>query len=175
MQPSFSLALSRVDWTVFASLTFSLEPNEARAIAAAEKLLKWVSHITGVKYRRLQYVIRLENGERTGRLHLHLLLVVERRFMGYFVVADGHSSMARKFWAREFGISRFRSVESGGDSAVAYLTKDMDAGADIYELAKTARTQHLIISPDALRCIRQRIGSADTTGKQAKTLAMQVA
>lgn len=170
MQPSFALALSRVDWTVFGSLTFREELGERHAIAAAEKLLKWQSHITRTKYRRLLYVIRLENGERTGRLHLHLLTVVASRFMGYLVVAEGRSSQARQFWLRYFGMARFRAVESGGDSAVAYMTKDMDAGADNYELAKTARTQHLIISPEARRCIRQRIGSADNTLKTANTL-----
>jgi hypothetical protein len=160
-----------VDWTVFASLTFREEQREARAIVAAEKLLKWVSHITEVKYRMLSYVIRLENGERTGRLHLHMLIVVERRFSGYFVVAEGRASQAYQFWKKAYGISRFRAVESGGDSAVAYMTKDMDAGADNYELAKTARSQHLYISPEALKCIRKRIGSADTSDERTSTLA----
>jgi hypothetical protein len=130
-----------MDWSVFGTLTFAEVVSESRAMDAAESLLKWVAHIDGTKYRRLVYVIRLENGERTGRLHLHLLLVVKRRSMGYFVVAQGRTSQARNFWKR-YGISTWRSVEAGGDSVVAYITKDIDAGADIYELAKTARTQH---------------------------------
>ena len=171
MSASFSLALSRIDWTVFCSLTFRKEPSEASAIVAAEKLLKWAAHIQRMRFKDMEFVIRIETGERTGRRHLHLLLRVDRRFMGYFVVQAGRSSIARKWWIKHYGIAQFRRIESGCDSAVAYITKDMDAGADIYELAKAARSTHLIISPTALRCIRRRIGSADSQTRATNTLA----
>ncbi|HEY1663074.1 MAG TPA: hypothetical protein VGI03_11705 [Verrucomicrobiae bacterium] len=171
MNPTFGLALSRVNWTVFASLTFRQEPTEKHAMLAAEKLLKWSAHIQRVPFRDSLHAIRIETGETNGRRHLHLLLVAERRFMGYFVVPVGMASTAYKWWKKHYGISRFRSVQAGTDSAVAYITKDMDAGADIYELAKTARHQHLIISPTAMRCIRRRIESADRQERAANTLA----
>ena len=162
MQPSFALALSRVDWTVFASVTFRDEPSERRAMLAAAKLLKWCAWIEGAKFGSYQYCIRIETGERTGRRHLHLLIAVERGNLGKFVVAPGRASLAYKFCKQNFGLSRWRAVLGGSDSAVAYMTKDMDAGADIYELAKTARTQGLIISHTAERCIRRRIGLLTT-------------
>jgi len=172
MQPPFSLALSRVPWTVFCSLTFRKEPSEGLAVMAAEKLLKWCAHVQRLKYESLQYVIRVETGEVNGRRHLHLLILVEPKFIGYFVVKTGYSSIARKWWLQRYGIAHFRAIDQNQtDSAVAYITKDVDAGADIYELAKTGSKQSLIISLTALRCIRRRIGAADRQERAVNTLA----
>ncbi|HEY5296867.1 MAG TPA: hypothetical protein VIK59_02985 [Verrucomicrobiae bacterium] len=170
MSSPFCLAVARVDWTVFASLSFRNEPSERSALLAAEKLLKWVAHLQRMPFKELKYAVRIETGEAKGRRHLHLLLVVERSYLGYLVVPVGKASIAYKWWKKHYGISRFRSVLSGTDSAVAYITKDLDAGADIYELAKTARHQHLIISFAAMKWIRKRTGSADSHDTATNTL-----
>jgi|SRR5665213_65220 len=165
-QPSHSLALSRVEWNLFATLTFRKERSENSAIIAGERWLNMVSQITSTPIRELKWAMRVEKGEQFGRVHLHLLLVVPESLIGYFVVSDGRASVSYKWVKKRYGISRYRRVVSEGDSVIAYMEKDSDAGADVYELAKTGRAQTLITSSRARRCMRQRLGD---TGDERQT------
>lgn len=168
--PAYSLSLSRVRWNLFASITFKKECSEAAAIIKGMQWVNYVSQLTREPLWRMLWVMRVERGELGGRVHLHLLHVVPEPKMGLFVVSSGFSSVARKFCMKRFGMSRFRRIESEGDGAVTYATKDLDAGADSYELAKTGRAQFLITSGEAQRVMRGEVRAHATNGKLVNTL-----
>lgn len=176
MQPAFSLPLSRVPWNVFGTFTFkgSTAPSEAAQVREALCFFGWVAQIESVKRRELCWALRLENGEAGGRLHLHPLIVVSSRNLGFFAVPKGARSVASKVWKRlhaRNGISTFRRIEGENDIAVIYAVKDLDAGGDVYELAKTGRSSRLILSPGAIRMIGKR-GSAGKSYGDVSTLGM---
>jgi hypothetical protein len=162
MNEPFSFVVSLAPWNVFSTLTYKDVPSERLAKRHLEKWLRWVAHISEIKFSRLLFLARLEKGEVGRRLHLHILIVVPETVMGYFVTPPGCVPMAHKIWGR--GLTRFRRVEGQDDPAVAYLLKET-SGADSYELAKTAKGQQLVISNALIRyakCRKRVTGSAGT-------------
>jgi len=175
MQSAFSLPLSCVPWNVFGTLTFkgSDAPSEAAQVREAKRFFRWVAHQERVFFWELLWALRLENGEVGGRLHLHPLIVVSKSSLGYYAVQQGRRSVVSKAWRKlgsRNGIATFRRIESENDPAVCYTVKDLDAGADIYELAKTGRTQRLLLSPAAIRMIRRRGSAGEYQSSATNTL-----
>jgi len=161
MQPGFSLPLSRVPWNVFGTLTFKGDsaPGESAQVREALRFFDWVAHLGRIRRQCLLWALRLENGEAGGRLHIHPLIVVQSHLLGFFAVPRGARSVASKVWrrgGRRRGIAVFRKIQGVGDPAVTYIEKDVDGGADLYELAKTGRASRLLVSNAALRMIRGR-------------------
>jgi len=137
-----NLVCSAVPWTLFATLTFRRECSEKRALRSCARWLRWVAHISGVKFKRLCYVVRVESGEVGGRLHLHVLIVVPDEVVSYFVVCSKFVPVAHRRWGE--GMTKFRRCALG-DPAVSYVLKET-SGADEYEQGKTSRAQHLVLS-----------------------------
>jgi len=177
MIPAFSLALSRVPWNVFGTLTFkgSVAPSEAAQVREALGFFRWVALLERKPIWTIVWALRIENGEAAGRLHLHPLIMVTPSLLGYFHVGPGRKSIAAKSWqklGRRNGIARFRRISANGDSAVAYAVKESDAGADIYELAKTGRSDRLLFSQSAFRMMSRGKRSGEVERSATNTLVL---
>jgi hypothetical protein len=144
MSEPFSIALSRVDWSVFSTLTFRREVSVARAMDRAKSWLKWCAHVNGQRFEDFKFVVRVELGELGKRVHLHTLIAVNRTCLKLWLMSGGKVPVAHRKWA--LGLSKHRLVASSADPVVSYMLKDLDVGGDAYELAKTARTPHLMLS-----------------------------
>jgi hypothetical protein len=68
-------------------------------------------------------------------------------------------------------VATFRKIHGVGDEAVLYTIKEKDAGADVYELAKTGASQRLLVSDTALGMMRGRRQAWPVEGYEANTLA----
>jgi len=141
----FNLLLSRIDWSVFATLTFrGDEPSESRLMRECQQWHGWAAYVNHEQARRIFWVARVERGERGGRLHLHSLVRLRPEIaFRYFVPGRGLLPVAAEMWRH--GLSRFRLVDRVGDSALPYMLDDVDGGG-VHEDTKTARGRQLILS-----------------------------
>jgi len=142
-----SFLLSSVRWDIFGTLTFRKLPSDARA---ARLGVEWLGALREkFHYRASDFVwfLRVEHGERLGRVHLHCLICVKPCHVRYFIMPKGQVPSACRIWRH--GISTFRKIDSPQDPALVYTVKDLD-GADDYELRKTSRCLNVIAS-DALQ------------------------
>jgi len=151
----YSLVLSAIPWSLFGTLTFSAQASTDKALRECLRWLRWVAHISGVSYRNLVFVVRVEAGERFGRIHLHVLIVVPDEVVSYFVVRSGFVPRAHREW--RLGMTKFRRVAVTDDPAVPYCLKET-SGADEYEVGKTSRAPQIVLSHGARRvaCARKR-------------------
>lgn len=164
-----SFLLSSVPWDVFCTLTYKDAPSTEEAVRrhVDDWLLK-VRLQLRLHPNNFFYFFRVESGEQHQRLHAHVLLRVPRRFRGSFLVPHGCVSWAHKAWGR--GMTKFRSVDTRGDSALSYVEKDT-SGRDSYELQKTAQARHCYPSSALLmRAARQQSWGAvaDSAEKRAR-------
>lgn len=68
-------AIQRVDWDAFFSLTFQRKPTGYwPAVRTFFKYLRTVGPQLDLDYRSIQFALRYEHGEKTGRPHLHALM-----------------------------------------------------------------------------------------------------
>lgn len=149
---AMALVVSRVKWTVFATLTVRETVSENRLKAMCLEWLKFAAHVSGLKKDGLLWLMRIERGELGHRLHLHLLIAIPFNSLGYFVVPQGCVPIAHKMWGH--GMTRFRRIEQWCDPAVAYALKDT-SGEDEYEIGhKTARAAHVVYSKGLHRMLR---------------------
>jgi len=113
----------------------------------ALRWLRWAAHVSGRKFRDLAFMIRLERGELGNRLHAHVLIVVPEHRLGFFVLPSGMLPLAARRW--DHGMTKFRRVMSD-DPTVAYMLKET-CGASEYELTKSERAPHVVLSHAARR------------------------
>lgn len=129
--------------------------------------LDWVSDVNRMRRSRLVAAARVELGEKTFRLHLHVLIclkagIYDRYFHAGPNILRGKVPAAKK-WSR--GMARFRAVEVG-DSAVSYFTKGInnDSGADTYEIGKFNSLQTIWLSEGAKKLVAARMCSSPDAG-----------
>lgn len=70
-------SLERLNWQVFATLTFSSESrseNERKRSSCLFAWLRYAASKTGVHFARLLWVVRLERGEHGARIHFHVVM-----------------------------------------------------------------------------------------------------
>lgn len=162
-QEAFNLVLSSVPWNLFCTLTLREMVSEARLRLEVERWLRWVAHISGEKFRKLVFVVRYERGEAHGRLHCHILIVVPENRLTFFVVRAPYVCRAHREWG--LGMTKFRRVGIENDPVVNYVLKET-SGADSYELGKTARGLHLVVSKGLWRIARLTSkGPTGSTGR----------
>ena len=71
----FAHTLSRVDWDLFITLTFKNPlPRLHIRYGMAFRFVQDVSKITAVPYKNILLALRAEQGEKSGRPHLHALI-----------------------------------------------------------------------------------------------------
>lgn len=145
----YAFLLASVRWDVFVTLTYKQAPTAERTVE--RHILGWLESVR-MKLRLPQtdyyYFYRVEGGERTGRLHGHVLLRVPRRNRGLFIVPKPGVPWCAPAWGR--GYVTTRSIEGKDDPATVYVEKDT-SGANEYETIKTARATTSQPSPALLK------------------------
>jgi len=81
------------------------------------------------------WFLRVERGERMGRVHLHALMRVPFSVLGHFIVPAGKVCSAHQVWGK--GLTRFRRIDGAEDPAIPYLLGDDTSLRDAYEMGKT--------------------------------------
>jgi hypothetical protein len=174
-QGPLNLIVSSAPWNVFATLTFRRVPSEAAALRAMSGWWDWAAKICRRDRNKFLGFCRMEKGELNQRLHLHSIIVVPEKCLGYFYVAPKKVAQANIAW--RFGYSKIRRVSEFGDSAVPYLTLENTSGADYYESQKTSFGHDVVFSNGLARMLKTRkgnSGAADTGSVLAPTLAKSV-
>lgn len=139
-------ALRNTAWQFFATLTFKREEMSASRrlklfFAFGRRVAGWFK----VYFPRLKWALRLEHGEKNGRLHFHVLIAGLPENAAQSVTC--HSM--EKLWEHSMrvGIAKVRVWERGRD-AVSYILKD-DPGyslrtANQYECAKFGSSRCMV-------------------------------
>ncbi len=182
-------AMSLVEWQVFGTLTFKSERlSQARRIkmwfAEARTLAKWWH----VHFPELLWVLRIEQGEATGRTHFHCLIgglpkaavsggVAFQRADGSLDVGNRTTHALESKWARmgltpadkKNRISRFSLYDARLNGA-GYLLKclDVDDGRlskDVYETAKFLWDDRQLILSDSLLLVGSRGGLSSCSAR----------
>lgn len=155
--------IARVDWDAFFSLTFQRKPrNQKAAVCRFFKYLRKVCPQLDLDYRRVEFALRYEHGEKTGRPHLHALMrnipvndaaifTWKHGWEGAFVKfenASGAVYSSGRFEADAngigFGSARVRRyTKEAGDETAEYFTK---AAAAQYEANKVRTADYLFLS-----------------------------
>jgi len=154
-----SFALSAVSWDIFGTLTFRKEVSEKVAIGRCQDWLELLRQKFYLPESDYYWFLRVERGERGGRVHLHVLLKVPSRFFGYFILRKGRISVAHKLWGH--GLTSFRRIYSELDFATTYLMKASNM-ADAYELEKTNRADGIASNAVLKRARLQQSGGRAT-------------
>jgi len=144
--------LQRFDWQFFGTLSFKSErlPERLRVsmwFALAREVARW-THVHFTK--NLVWVLRMEAGEATGRLHFHYLLA---GVPASFLCDKTCFAMMRQWEKVGGGIARVRLFEPTGD-AVEYICKCLSGGSggNLYEQTKfTLSDSELMFSNSCFR------------------------
>ncbi len=147
METAWQFQLNLVPWQVFFHLSFrALTPSVNARVARVKRLVRAIAGYYKVCEDDLAYVVRLENGEITGRPHAHMLLSRLPRSGG-----STSSCMVYKNWWNKIAgnavVKPFRPDLAG----VAYLTdglSDYNAGNQ-YEMRKFGSADAIVVSPMA--------------------------
>jgi len=165
--------LSQMHWQFWGTLTFKRElPGrvvECIWVAWLRELSVW----SGLKdCRRLMWIRRAENGELTGRYHLHALLQTGNPRLDLSRTAF---ALKRKWEALGGGIARVY-VHEGGSSALSYMLKgpSLRDGAEQYEARKFGDGQSGVTLSEGLsQCIaarkRKGVGQEMSAGCRQRT------
>ncbi len=149
-------ALRNTAWQFFATLTFKRdqisEPRRVKLFFAfARKVAGWFR----VHFPRLKWALRLEHGEKNGRLHFHVLIAGLPESAAQSVTCHA----MEKLWEHSMrvGIAKVRVWEHGRD-AVSYILKD-DPGyslrsANQYESAKFGSSRCMVKLSESLLKVR---------------------
>lgn len=168
-----SWRLSEVEWSAFGTLTFLNASGEmfvpqrwfsagfrrSRFTALMRNHLRWSD--AALRLERLPWVLRTEDGEKTGRLHLHFLVA---GFAPESVVPSFCFRLARQWERMGGGFGSVRPFNRRSDSAVEYLSKCRAFGdvtralaSDLYESSKfTLRSCDLWLNDACLRVCKAR-------------------
>jgi hypothetical protein len=157
-----ALAVSRLDWQFFCTLTFSQESLPERV--RCTMFLSWArraAELAGVSFKVLMWVLRQEAGEKTGRLHFHSLVA------GVPPSCVTRTNCFRLMWHWEQvggGIARVRAYDRAlpGVSYVLKGIMECFDGADAYEFSKfRSDASRVTLSDSTLRCIRARLRTSN--------------
>lgn len=112
--------LNLIHWQFFGTLTFrSSRLSDRKRFGMWFALLRKISRQYQVPFKRLLWVLRMEDGEKTGRTHFHYLLAgLDRRF----------ENPTSCFWLEHCWKEK---VNGGGFSKVTVFDPRLNAGAYI--------------------------------------------
>lgn len=188
--------MSRIDWQVFGTLTFK---SESLTCGRRQKMwfaeLRALSRWQHVHFSKLLWVLRIEQGEVTGRTHFHCLIggLPEAAVMGgiTFRRADGSLDCGNRLthalegkWARlglnpadkQNRISRFSLYDARLNGA-SYIIKCLGAedsgrlSKDIYETAKFMwDDRQLILSDSVHRVVERLTGLSACSGRSCRSV-----
>lgn len=152
-------AISRARWQYFGSLTWKKVPCGRVMMCEWLRVVRMASRLCGSAFRRAEWVLRFEKGERTAREHLHFLLGglggvpciatafrIRAIWTGRVLKrADGSEWPERNGWAT---VTVWDPRLPGG----AYITKGLDTAAQSYELSKFSPSSiELVLSDSFIR------------------------
>lgn len=151
--------LNRIHWQFFGTVTFRSERlSERKRFGMCFALLRQTSKEFQVPFRRLLWVLRREDGEKTGRTHFHYLLAgLNRRF----------ENPTTCFWLMNRweqlrgGMSRV-SVFDPRLNAGSYILKDLNRfddstlGGGYYESSKFSSEDSQLTIADAVWKVAKR-------------------
>ena len=147
MESTWQWQLSLVQWQIFGSLSFRANIQSVTLRRQlAEKLLTKIANINGMPLWNLAYVLRFEDGELTGRPHVHYVISLLPKNG-----ATVQACMVHRQWWREIaGLSVINPIDhyAPGD-VLGYLTKGVTSGAVCYEIAKFGKADAVFCSPMA--------------------------
>lgn len=161
-------------WQFFGSLTFgAAEPSEVAARKLAFAHIYRSARLVRVPFRRLLWILRVERGERLGRLHYHCLI----GGAGDKFINLGSCFRLNALWSAlpGCGFSRHRLYDrkqSGAEYVAACLGFEGSAGADFYETQKFGVFgADLMMARALLRYVGRGPGSCDRHEADFKTTA----
>jgi len=145
----FGLTLARIQWDLFATLTFAgrtvLQPKIAYGLA-----FRWLQELAkkcGRPYNRLLIALRGEEGEENGRFHFHCLV-------GGTLTRNYHTLLHQAEWLWKIQTGGARVDVRQYDRSLAgaeYLVKCL--GANPYELNKFSFADTVTLSSSIFRLI----------------------
>ena len=152
----FGLTLARIQWDVFATMTFAGNvPKPKIAYGLAYRWLQETAKVSGVPYNRLLIALRGEVGEATGRFHFHCL-VGGTATRNYHTL--GHQ--LEHLWKVSTGGARVDVRQYDRSRAGAeYICKCL--GANAYELNKFNFADTVTLSASVCRLITAIDASGD--------------
>ena len=145
----FGLTLARIQWDLFATLTFAgrtvLQPKIAYGLA-----FRWLQELAkkcGRPYNRLLIALRGEEGEENGRFHFHCLV-------GGTLTRNYHTLLHQAEWLWKIQTGGARVDVRQYDRSLAgaeYVVKCL--GANTYELNKFSFANLVTLSSSIFRLI----------------------
>lgn len=146
-ESSWQWQLSLVQWQIFGSLSFRAIINGVtKRRQLAEWLLTKIANHNGMCLGMMPYVLRFEDGELTGRPHVHF--VISR--LPKSGCSRDRTYLYQGWWKKIAGLSDIHAIDrtAPGD-VLSYLTKGVNEGAVRYEIAKFGKADAVLVSPMA--------------------------
>lgn len=180
MEKPFEFALSRVPWSLFVTLTFV---RETMPLGLRRKywfaFARRVAELAGVHFHDLLWLLRLEYGESTGRLHNHALIgglpdrvLTERFCLVLMSVWEHQKPLCKRTGpdgqlrelSRFCGMPRVR-IYSPSLDGLGYVLPDSDgevsgyslSGANSYEARKFGWAETVECSLSVRRLVSRRL------------------
>lgn len=147
MESAWAFQLNLVEWQLFMHLSFAaLTPSFNKRKAKCEELFWKLAGVHGLHLHDLAFVIRFENGERTGRPHCHAVLtgLPERG-------VDHYSLEAYRQWGFKICGNAHINPFQRSLPGVGYITEGLshyDPGT-AYEVSKFGTADAIYVSPKA--------------------------
>lgn len=147
MESAWSFQLNLVEWQLFLHLSFAaLTPSFNKRKAKCEELCWKMATLHRLHIHDLAFVIRFEDGERTGRPHCHAVLAgLPTRG------TDVKSRLVYKAWANRLMGNAHVNAFLPSLPGVSYITDGLshyDAGT-AYEVAKFGTADAIYVNPKA--------------------------
>jgi hypothetical protein len=145
----FGITLARIQWDLFATMTFAgrTAPHRKIAYGLAFRWLQELAKKCGRPYNRLLIALRGEEGEENGRFHFHCLV-------GGTLTRNYHTlrHQAEWLWKIQTGGARVDVRQYDRSLAgAAYVVKCL--GANTYELNKFSFANSVTLSSSIFRLI----------------------
>lgn len=137
MNPDF-YHIGQDNWDLFGTLTYNddfIDPYDTRVGGGRRKktafcMLRRVFELDGTPFKKAQWVLRAEGGEKFGRPHFHFLV---RNLKKRNSIQHHHTSALEAYWKRKFdSFARIRPFHKWVDGASKYCVKE----ANSYEVRK---------------------------------------
>lgn len=153
-------------WQFFVSLTFAgAEPTETCARKLVFAHLYRTARLLRVPFGRLVWVLRVERGERLGRLHYHALIgggVIKPTISHCFRLNALWDSLPRCGFARH---RLYDGTQNGLAYVASCLSIQGSSGADFYESQKFGHYgTDVTLSASLVRCVTERGRKRDRHG-----------
>ena len=153
----FGITLARIQWDLFATMTFAGRnvPHRKIAYGLAFRWLQELAKKCGCPYNRLLIALRGEEGEENGRFHFHCLV-------GGTLTRNYHTLLHQTEWLWKHQSNGARVDVRQYDRSLAgadYVVKCL--GANAYELSKYSFANTVTLSASVIRLIAGIDASGD--------------